>query len=97
DYINKHKISLKEIYYWLLNNQNDSNSIYLLGCFNYHGIETNINKQKAIKLYEKASELENSVAQFELAFIYLYEKDFDKNYKKAFELSKKLADKEYLS
>src|SRR5947208_314471 len=52
DYINNHKINLQEIYSWLLNNQNNSNqnnsnSNWLLGYFNYHGIETNINMQKA--------------------------------------------------
>src|SRR5437762_1309450 len=31
DYINYHRINLQEIYNWILNNQNDSNSIYLLG------------------------------------------------------------------
>src|SRR5437764_6453853 len=45
DYINNHKLIPQEIYNWLLNNQNDLNHIYLLGYFNYHGIETNINKQ----------------------------------------------------
>src|SRR5438067_1322884 len=30
DYINNHKIDLQEIHIWLSNNQNDSNSIYLL-------------------------------------------------------------------
>ncbi|RGB25543.1 hypothetical protein C1646_771573 [Rhizophagus diaphanus] len=51
DYINNHKLDLHEFYNWLLNNQNDSNSIYLLGYFNYHGIKTNVNRQKALKLY----------------------------------------------
>src|SRR5207245_2610113 len=42
-------VTLHEAYNWLLNNQNDSNSnsIYLLGYFNYHGIETSADKQKA--------------------------------------------------
>ena len=44
----------------LINNQNDSNSIYLLGYFNYRGIGicTNINTQKAFELYQTAAELE---------------------------------------
>src|SRR5205823_4604863 len=92
DYINNQEIVLQEIYNWLLNNQNNSNAIYLLGYFNYYGIEANINKQKTVELYQKAAELENSVAQFELAYMYIYEKEeIDKNYDKAFELSKKLA------
>lgn len=49
NYINNHETNSQEIHDWLLNNQNGSNnSIYLLGYFNCHGIETNINKQKAL-------------------------------------------------
>jgi TPR repeat protein len=66
---------------WLLYHQNNSNAIYLLVYFNYHGIETKINKQKAIELYQTAAELENIVAQFDLAIMYLDEKD-EKNYYK---------------
>src|SRR6266496_2659703 len=97
DYINNHKISSREIYIWLLNNQTNSNSIYLLGYFNYRGIEINVNKQKGIELYQKAAvELENSVAQFDLAYICIRGKDVEKNYNLAFELANKLAEKEYL-
>ncbi|GBB91177.1 hypothetical protein RclHR1_18310005 [Rhizophagus clarus] len=94
DYINNHKLNLQEIYNWLLNNQNNSNSVYLLGYFNYHGIKTNINKHKAYELYQKAAKLENSVAQVDLTYMYVNGKGVDKNYNKAFELSKKLAERE---
>ncbi|GBC10323.1 hypothetical protein RclHR1_09520008 [Rhizophagus clarus] len=90
DSIINHGIILQEIYNWLLNNQYYSNSICLLGYFNYHGIETSINKQKAYELYQKAAELENIVAQLELSGIYLYEEENDD---KAFELIKKIAEK----
>src|ERR1051325_8524677 len=53
DYINNQEIVLQDIYNWLLKNQNNSNSIYLLGYFNYHGIETHVDKQKTLKLYQK--------------------------------------------
>src|SRR5581483_3245657 len=43
DYINDHKIMLQEIYIWLSKNQTSSNSIYLLGYFNYYGIGTEVN------------------------------------------------------
>src|ERR1044072_5288642 len=80
NYIDSHKIILQEIYNWLLNNQNHLNSIYLLGYFNYHGIETNINKQNAYNLYQKAAELGNDVAQFDLANMYIHGSGIDKNY-----------------
>ena len=89
NYIDSHKIILQEIYNWLLNNQNHLNSIYLLGYFNYHGIETNINKQNAYNLYQKAAELGNDVAQFNLANMFIDGKGVDQNYDKAFELSNK--------
>ncbi|EXX58133.1 uncharacterized protein OCT59_019287 [Rhizophagus irregularis] len=58
DFTNKNKI--QEIYNWLLNNQDRSNYIFLLGCFYHHGIETRINKQKAFELYQKTAVLGNS-------------------------------------
>ncbi|EXX50180.1 uncharacterized protein OCT59_023942 [Rhizophagus irregularis] len=91
-YIDDCKISIQEIYHWLLINQDCSNSIYLLGYFNYHGIVTDINKEKALELYEKAAVLENNMAQLKLVYMYKDGEVCDRNYKKAFELSKKLAE-----
>src|SRR2546421_2552831 len=44
----------------LINSQNNSNSIVILGNFNYVGIETSVNKQKAFELYKKAANLGRS-------------------------------------
>src|SRR3954470_20501731 len=85
--INTYKIHIKEIYNWLLNNQYNSNSIYLLGYFNYYGIGTNTNKQKAFELYEKSAELDNSIAQFSLSLMYIDGEGTVTNHTKAFELS----------
>jgi TPR repeat protein len=95
NYINNQKINLQEIYYWLQNNKTCSNSIYLLGYFNYNGIWIDINKQNAFELYQKAAELENIVAQFELSNMYMDEDCVDKDYASAFELSKILAEENY--
>jgi TPR repeat protein len=92
---NNYKINLQEIISWLLNNQNDSNSIFWYGYFNFHGIGININKQKAFELFQKAANLENNIAQFDLANMYIDGDIIDKNYVKAFELSEKLAKKGY--
>ncbi|CAB4404713.1 unnamed protein product [Rhizophagus irregularis] len=91
DFINNHKIVL---YNYLLNDQNKSNSICLLGYFYYYGIETEVNEQRAIELYQQAAELENIVAQFNLSNEYIFGKSFQ-NKNLAFELSKKLADDNY--
>jgi TPR repeat protein len=95
--INNYDIISQEIYNWLLNNQNNSNSIYLLGYFNYHGIEININKQKALELYQKAAELNNNVAQLNLAIMYMDGTDAYKYNDKVFVLAENLAKKEYAS
>jgi TPR repeat protein len=97
DHINNYELNLQDIYNWLLNTQNNSNSIFLLGYFNFYGIGININKQKSYKLYKKAVELENIVAQLVLADIYIHGKGLKKNSNKAFELAKELAKKEYLA
>src|ERR1051325_132083 len=59
NYFDNHHVTLKETYNWLINNQNDSNSIFLLGRFKDLGIETRIDKQKAFELYQKAADLGN--------------------------------------
>jgi TPR repeat protein len=91
--INNYKTNSQEIYNWLINNQNNSNSVYLLGYFNYNGIEINIDMQKAFELYQKAAELENDVAQFELANMYIDGEGTDLDYDKAFKIINKLAKK----
>ncbi|UZO03177.1 uncharacterized protein OCT59_023587 [Rhizophagus irregularis] len=96
DYINNHKLDLHEFHNWLLNNQNDSKSIYLLGYFNYYGIGIDINIEKALELYQKAAKLDNNLALFELANVYI--EGGDSNYhEEGFELSEKLAEKGYSS
>ncbi|EXX55299.1 uncharacterized protein OCT59_023586 [Rhizophagus irregularis] len=97
DYINNHKLDSHEFYKWLLNNQNDSNSIYLLGYLNYYGIQVNVNRKQALKLYQKATNLGNIMAQYNIANMYIDGEGVEKNYDKAFELSKKLAEKGYSS
>jgi TPR repeat protein len=95
DFIKNLNINSQEIYNWLLYNQNNSNSIYLLGYFYYNGIGTDCDKSKAFELYKDAAKLGNDVAQFDLAN--MYREETNKDHYKAFELFKKLAEKEYPS
>jgi TPR repeat protein len=95
DYFNDHKINLQEVHYWLLINKSCSNSIYLLGYLNYYGIGININEKNAFILYQKAAELGNKLAQFELATMYLSGKGADVDHNKVLELSKKLSEIKY--
>ncbi|UZO03058.1 uncharacterized protein OCT59_023471 [Rhizophagus irregularis] len=69
--IDNYKLNSQEIYNWLINNQKKSNYIYLLGYFNYQGIEVESNKLKAFELYKKASDLNNSAAQYDLINMYM--------------------------
>lgn len=78
NYTNNNKV--QEIYNWLLNNQNNSNYIFLLGWFYHHGIGTSINKQKAFELYQKTADMGNSNGINMLG--YCYEKGIGTNINK---------------
>ncbi|PKK73445.1 kinase-like protein [Rhizophagus irregularis] len=90
------KITLQEIYNWLLNNQNEPNFVFLLGYFEYHGIGVGENKKAAYNLFKIASENDYTLlAQYYLGLCYEYGSGTVKNEKLAFEYINKLADKDY--
>ena len=62
DYFNDHSIDLQEIYNCILNNQNNSNSIFLLGYFNYSGIGIYENYKEAFNLFINASDQNHILA-----------------------------------
>src|SRR5581483_12140313 len=72
DYLSNHNINSLEIYNWLVNNQNDSDSIFLLGYFNSYGIETTENDDKAFDLFLNASEKNHILAEFYVGACYQY-------------------------
>src|SRR5436190_6045201 len=55
DYLNDQNITSQQIYNWLLNNQNNPNSMFLLGYFNYCGIEISKNHKETFDLFINAS------------------------------------------
>ncbi|RGB39550.1 kinase-like domain-containing protein [Rhizophagus diaphanus] len=91
NYLNDRNITSKEIYDWLLISQNNSKSIVLLGEFNYSGIGTNVNKQKAFEFYQKAANLENISGINNLGYCYSYGIGTIIDKTKAFELYQKAA------
>ncbi|RGB40146.1 kinase-like domain-containing protein [Rhizophagus diaphanus] len=91
NYLKDHNIDLQKIYIWLLNNQNNSNSIILLGKFYYSGIGVKVDKQKSLEFIQRAADLGNNIAKYNLGNYYKCNKDYDK----AFELFKKSAEGEY--
>ncbi|GBC00447.1 hypothetical protein RclHR1_03860012 [Rhizophagus clarus] len=95
DCINNQNINTQEIYNWLCDNQNyNSYSIFLLGFFNYYGIETNENHKKAFNLFIKASEQEHILAQYFVGRCYGQGHGAPKNKKLAFEYYEKVASKD---
>ncbi|EXX52066.1 Skt5p [Rhizophagus irregularis DAOM 197198w] len=90
-HFNNYNASLQEIYNWLLNNQISSNSIYLLGYFNYYGFVTNQNNKKAFNLFINASKKNHVLAQLFVGDCYFYGYGTLKNENLSFEYYKKVA------
>jgi TPR repeat protein len=98
DYFNNYNVNLQEIYNWLvLNNQNNSNSIFLLGYFIYFGIETNIDYKRAFNLFNDASEKNHMFAQFFVGSCYQHGNGTMKDEKLAFEYYEKSANNNFTS
>ncbi|GBB87380.1 hypothetical protein RclHR1_13840001 [Rhizophagus clarus] len=91
---NDHSINAQDTYNWLLNNQINSNSIFLLGFFNYYGIVTSSNYEKAFNLFINASEKNHTLAQFFVGNCYKYGNGTIKDDKLAFKYYKKAANKD---
>ncbi|RGB31020.1 kinase-like domain-containing protein [Rhizophagus diaphanus] len=93
DYFNDNSINSQEIHDWLLINQNNLDSIFLLGYFNYMGIVTSEDKKKAFNLFIKASEQTHALAQFYVGVCYEFGCGTVKDEKLAFEYYEKIANK----
>ncbi|UZO03821.1 uncharacterized protein OCT59_024222 [Rhizophagus irregularis] len=91
EYFYNHNINSQEFYNWLLNNQNSSNSIFILGYFNYYKIITNRNDEKAFNLFINASEKNHILAQQFIGICYTYGYGTMKNGKLAFEYHEEVA------
>ncbi|GET03235.1 kinase-like domain-containing protein [Rhizophagus clarus] len=88
-------IKAQEIYNWLLKNQISPNSIFLLGYFNFHGIVTSLNVEKAFNLFIDASEKNHTLAQFFVGKCYKYGYGTIKNEELTFKYHEKAANKNY--
>ncbi|PKK64366.1 kinase-like protein [Rhizophagus irregularis] len=95
DYLNNHNVNLKELYNWLLNNQNNSESIFLLGYFNYVGIGSTKDEERAFNLFINASKQDHTLAQYCVGQCYESGNGITKNEKLAFEYYEKVANKDY--
>ncbi|EXX51507.1 uncharacterized protein OCT59_007139 [Rhizophagus irregularis] len=93
NYFNDNNINSKEIYDWLLSNQNNSDSIFLLGYFNYLGIETSEDEKKAVNLFIKVSEQDHALAKYYVGLCYQFGRGTVVDEKLAFEYYEKIANK----
>jgi TPR repeat protein len=92
---NNYNINSQEIYNWLSTNQNNPNSIFLLGIFNAFGIETSQNNEKAFRLFINASEKNHLLAQFFVGCCYKFGDGTVINEKLALEYFEKLANENF--
>ncbi|EXX52935.1 kinase-like domain-containing protein [Rhizophagus irregularis DAOM 181602=DAOM 197198] len=107
DYINNHSTDSIIFHNWLLCNQNNANSIFLLGYLKFCGIGTIEIKAKAFILFIDASKHDHALAQFYVGICYQFGYGFTKNERLgfkygvaknerlAFEYYKKVANKDY--
>jgi TPR repeat protein len=95
DYLNKHNVISKEICNLLSNDQNDSDSIFIFGYFNYVGIGTDKNFKKAFNLLCNASKHDHILAQYFLGECYQNGTGTMRNEKLAFEYFERIANKNY--
>ncbi|GBB86612.1 hypothetical protein RclHR1_00130053 [Rhizophagus clarus] len=93
NYFHNQDINSDEIYNWLIKNQNDSDSIFLLGYFNYLGIKMNENYKKAFGLFFIISEKHHILSQYYVGECYLLGYGIKKNEKLAFKYFESLANK----
>jgi TPR repeat protein len=91
EYFGNHNINSQEFYDFLLNNQISTNSIFILGYFNYRGIVTSENNEKAYELFIKASEKNHLLAQLFVGYCYFYGYGTTKNQEFAFKYYEKMA------
>src|SRR5579862_4517359 len=93
DYLKNNNINPQELYNYLSNNQNNSDSIFLLGYFNYLGIKTSKDRKKSFNLFRDASKQNHVLAQYYVGLCYEFGHGTDKNEKLAFEYYEKVSDK----
>ncbi|CAB4441012.1 unnamed protein product [Rhizophagus irregularis] len=95
DYLNSHNINSEEIYNWLSYNQPNSNSIFLLGYFNYYGIGTPEDIGMAFNLFINASAQDHVLAQYYGGNCCEFGNGMNRNEKLAFIYYEKIANEDY--
>ncbi|CAB4404698.1 unnamed protein product [Rhizophagus irregularis] len=95
-YLENNEITKEEIYNWLLNNQNNSNNIFLLGYFNFVGTIKPKNYELAFYLFMHANaEKGHILAIYYIGACYLYGSGIIKDEKLAFKFYKIIANENH--
>ncbi|RGB34716.1 kinase-like domain-containing protein [Rhizophagus diaphanus] len=95
-YFNDYNINSQEIYNWLLNDQITSNSIFILGFFNFYGIIISKNYEKAFNLFINASKKNHILSEYFVGYCYRYGYGIIKDEKLAFEYYEEVANENYV-
>ncbi|GBC06913.1 hypothetical protein RclHR1_07130012 [Rhizophagus clarus] len=95
NYLHNYSIDTKNIYDRLVNNQNNPDSIFLLGYFNYLGFERSRNDEKAFSLFFNAAEKDHLLAQYYVGKCYESGIGTEKNEDLAFKYFEKFVNKDY--
>ncbi|CAI2167069.1 8081_t:CDS:2 [Funneliformis geosporum] len=94
-YLDNNKIALQEIVNLLLVNQNDSNSIFLIGYLYYYGIGVFESKERAFNLFINVSERNYTLAKLYVGMCYEFGNGVRKNERLAFKYYEEMANEDY--
>jgi TPR repeat protein len=95
NYLNNYSVNTKEILDRLLKNKDNPGSSFLLGYFNYLGVETSKNEEKAFNLFVDAAEKDHLLAQYYVGKCYEFGIGTDKNEDLAFKYFEKFINEVY--
>jgi TPR repeat protein len=98
DYFNDINVNPQVLYNWLLNNQPNSDSIFLLGYLSYYGIGTELSYEKAFNLFSdacNASEQNHILALYHVGLCYQKGRGTEQSEDLAFGYFKILAERKY--
>ncbi|GES99891.1 kinase-like domain-containing protein [Rhizophagus clarus] len=93
NYFNEYHINPEETYKLLLNNQNNPDSVFLLGYFNSLGIGTSVNYEKAFSYFSNHLIKDYTLTSYCVGLCYLHGRGTKKDKKLAFKYIERSANK----
>ncbi|RGB24232.1 hypothetical protein C1646_773375 [Rhizophagus diaphanus] len=93
--LRKHNMTSTNLCIWLINNQNNPDSIFLFGYFNFLGIHRRKNYEDAFNLFNNASEQGHILAQYYVGICYQFSYGIVKNEKLAMKYFEEVFNKNF--